>query len=200
MEYKIAVIPGDGIGPDIIEQALLVLHKVGDRFGHTFTCQTVLAGGAAIDATGNCLPQETIDVCKAADAVLLGAVGGPKWDGLPGDQRPERALLGIRKELGLFANLRPAMIFPELADASPLKAEILEGGLDILVVRELTGGYTDAEIGEHLHMSRFTVRDYVKAMREKTGFRSRTELAVKARQSGLVILEPNPEGSSKKPE
>ena len=146
MEYKIAVIPGDGIGPDIIEQALLVLHKVGDRFGHTFTCQTVLAGGAAIDATGNCLPQETIDVCKAADAVLLGAVGGPKWDGLPGDQRPERALLGIRKELGLFANLRPAMIFPELADASPLKAEILEGGLDILVVRELTGGIYFGEV------------------------------------------------------
>ena len=147
MEYKIAVIPGDGIGPDIVEQALLVLHKVGDKFGHTFTCQTVLAGGAAIDATGGCLPQETIDVCKAADAVLLGAVGGPKWDSLPGDQRPERALLGIRKELGLFANLRPAMIFPELADASPLKAEILEGGLDILVVRELTGGIYFGERG-----------------------------------------------------
>ena len=147
MEYKIAVIPGDGIGPDIVEQALLVLHKVGDKFGHTFTCQTVLAGGAAIDATGGCLPQETIDVCKAADAVLLGAVGGPKWDSLPGDQRPERALLGIRKELGLFANLRPAMIFPELADASPLKTEILEGGLDILVVRELTGGIYFGERG-----------------------------------------------------
>ena len=147
MEYKIAVIPGDGIGPDIVEQALLVLHKVGDRFGHKFNCTTVLAGGAAIDETGGCLPQETIDVCKSADAVLLGAVGGPKWDNLPGDQRPERALLGIRKELGLFANLRPAMIFPELADASPLKAEILEGGLDILVVRELTGGIYFGERG-----------------------------------------------------
>ena len=147
MEYKIAVIPGDGIGPDIVEQALLVLNKVGDKFGHKFNCQTVLAGGAAIDATGNCLPRETIDVCKAADAVLLGAVGGPKWDNLPGDQRPERALLGIRKELGLFANLRPAMIFPELADASPLKSEILEGELDILVVRELTGGIYFGERG-----------------------------------------------------
>ena len=147
MEYRIAVIPGDGIGPDIVRQALLVLNKVGDRFGHTFNCQTVLAGGAAIDATGGCLPQETVDVCKASDAVLLGAVGGPKWDNLPGDQRPERALLGLRKELGLFANLRPAMIFPELADASPLKAEILEGGLDLLVVRELTGGIYFGERG-----------------------------------------------------
>lgn len=147
MEYQLAVIPGDGIGPDIIEQALLVLNKVGDKFGHTFQCKTVLAGGAAIDATGGCLPQETIDICKASDAVLLGAVGGPKWDTLPGDQRPERALLGIRKELGLFANLRPAMIFEELADASPLKAEILAGGLDILVVRELTGGIYFGERG-----------------------------------------------------
>ena len=147
MEYKLAVIPGDGIGPDIVEQALLVLNRVGDKFGHTFHCTTVLAGGAAIDATGGCLPQETIDVCKASDAVLLGAVGGPKWDTLPGDQRPERALLGIRKELGLFANIRPAMIFEELAEASPLKSEILAGGLDIVVVRELTGGIYFGERG-----------------------------------------------------
>ncbi len=147
MEYTIAVIPGDGIGPDIIEQALLVLEKVGDRFGHTFRFRPVPAGGAAIDAVGECLPRETVETCKAADAVLLGAVGGPKWDTLPGDKRPERALLGIRKELGLFANLRPAMIFEELADASPLKAEILAGGLDILVVRELTGGIYFGERG-----------------------------------------------------
>lgn len=147
MEYRIAVIPGDGIGPDIVDQALLVLETVGKKFGHTFHCTKVLAGGCAIDATGNCLPQETIDVCKASDAVLLGAVGGWKWDNLPGDQRPERALLGIRKELGLFANLRPAMIFEELADASPLKPEILSGGLDIVVVRELTGGIYFGERG-----------------------------------------------------
>ena len=147
MNYNIAVIPGDGIGPDIVEQAVKVMHKVGDKFGHTFTTKTVLAGGAAIDATGGCLPQETIDVCKASDAVLLGAVGGPKWDNLPGGERPERALLGIRKELGLFANIRPAVIFEELADASPLKAEILSGGLDIVVVRELTGGIYFGERG-----------------------------------------------------
>ena len=147
MEYKLAVIPGDGIGPDVVEQTLLVLDKVGEKFGHTFHYQKVLAGGCAIDATGACLPQETIDVCKASDAVLLGAVGGWKWDTLPGDQRPERALLGLRKALGLFANLRPALLFEQLADASPLKPEILAGGLDILVVRELTGGIYFGEKG-----------------------------------------------------
>ena len=140
MNYKLAVIPGDGIGPEVVEQTLKVLDKVGTKFGHTFEYTKVLAGGCAIDETGKCLPDETVKVCKSADAVLLGAVGGPKWDNLPGDNRPERALLGLRKALGLFANLRPAMVFDELAGASPLKPEILEGGLDIVVVRELTGG------------------------------------------------------------
>ena len=140
MNYKIAVIPGDGIGPEIMNEALKVLDKVGEKYGHSFECTKVLAGGAAIDATGKSLPQETLDICKASDAVMLGAVGGPKWDNLPGGERPERALLGLRKELGLYANLRPAIVFDELADASPLKPSIIDGGLDILIVRELTGG------------------------------------------------------------
>ncbi|WP_058486613.1 3-isopropylmalate dehydrogenase [Defluviitalea phaphyphila] len=147
MNFNIATIPGDGIGPDIIEQAVLVLNKIGEKFGHTFNYTEVLAGGAAIDAKGEPLPQETIDICKKSDSVLLGAVGGPKWDNLPGDKRPEKALLGLRGELGLFANLRPATLHKALKDACPLKPEIIGDGLDILVVRELTGGIYFGERG-----------------------------------------------------
>ena len=139
-EYRIAVIPGDGIGPEIVGQALLVLEAVGRRFGHTFHTEKLLAGGCAIDKTGGCLPQETIDTCLKSDAVLLGAVGGPKWDAVPGDQRPEKALLRLRESLGLFANLRPAILHAPLKGACPLKPELVPDGLDILIVRELTGG------------------------------------------------------------
>lgn len=147
MKYNIAVIPGDGIGPEVINEAIKVLDAIGGKYGHEFNHTQVLAGGAAIDAAGECLPQETIDIAKKSDAVLLGAVGGPKWDSLPGDKRPERALLGIRKELGLFANLRPAIMFDELKDACPIRPEKVEGGLDLLVVRELTGGIYFGERG-----------------------------------------------------
>lgn len=148
MDYKIAVIKGDGIGPDIVDQALLVLDKIGEKFGHTFNYKEVLAGGAALDAVGVPLPEETVKVCKESDAVFLGAVGGPKWDVLPGHVRPEKALLGLRSELGLFANIRPAMMYKELADACPLKPEIMgENGLDLVVVRELTGGVYFGERG-----------------------------------------------------
>ena len=147
MNYKIAVIPGDGIGPEVIRETIKVLQKMEEKTEHTFQFTEVLAGGCAIDATGECLPENTVKVCKESDAVLLGAVGGWKWDTLPGDQRPERALLGLRKELGLFANLRPALLFDDLADACPLKKEIVEGGLDLLVVRELTGGIYFGEKG-----------------------------------------------------
>ncbi|MEG2418395.1 MAG: 3-isopropylmalate dehydrogenase, partial [Eubacterium sp.] len=145
MQYKIAVIKGDGIGPEIVDASTKVLGVIGEKYGHQFDLTNVLAGGAAIDAYGTPLPQETVDICKASDAVLLGAMGGPKWDHLAGDKRPEAGLLGIRKALGLFANLRPAILFEELRDASPLKPEIIGDGMDILTVRELTG---DVYFGE----------------------------------------------------
>lgn len=140
MEYKIAVISGDGIGPEITREAEKALIKVGQEYGHRFTFNHVLAGGCAIDEVGQCLPGETLKACRNSDSVLFGAVGGPEWDDLPGEQRPEKAVLGLRESLGLYGNLRPALLFPELEDACPLKPEIIKGGLDIMVVRELTGG------------------------------------------------------------
>lgn len=140
MNYNIVTLPGDGIGPDIVKEAVKVLKKVADVYGHTFNFNEQLIGGSAIDQAGSSLPQETIEACKKADAVLLGAVGGPKWDNLPNGDRPEKGLLGIRSALGLFANLRPAILYPQLKFATPLKEEIVGDGLDILIVRELTSG------------------------------------------------------------
>lgn len=147
MKFKIAVIPGDGIGPDITAQAEEILSELGRLYNHQFLFTHVLAGGAAIDATGVPLPDETVRVCRESDAVLLGAVGGPKWDGLPGHLRPESGLLGIRKALGLYANLRPAVLHDALKDACPLRPDLVDGGLDIMVVRELTGGIYFGERG-----------------------------------------------------
>ena len=140
MEYNIALVKGDGIGPEVVDGAVAVLEKVGDKFGHTFRFKSYLAGGCAIDATGVPLPPETVEGCLASDSVLLGAVGGPKWDTLPGDIRPERALLGLRSKLGLYTNLRPAKLYPALAGKCPLRAETVADGFDLLMVRELTGG------------------------------------------------------------
>ncbi|RKJ40507.1 3-isopropylmalate dehydrogenase [Acutalibacter sp. 1XD8-33] len=138
--YRITVLKGDGIGPEIVDETIKVLDKTAEKHGFALEYTYALLGGAAIEATGVPLPEETVAACKAADSVLLGAVGGPKWDNQPGSNRPEAGLLGIRKALGLYANLRPAVIFPPLRNASPLKPEVIGESLDIMVVRELTGG------------------------------------------------------------
>jgi 3-isopropylmalate dehydrogenase len=138
-DYRITLLPGDGIGPEIMNVAVDVLKSVGEKFNLNFQFQEAPIGGAAIDATGEPLPKQTLDICRNSDSVLLAAIGGYKWDSLPSKQRPEAGLLGLRAGLGLFANLRPAKIIPQLIDSSSLKKEVIEG-VDILVVRELTGG------------------------------------------------------------
>jgi len=139
MDYKIAVLPGDGIGPEVTNESVRVLNAIGDRFGHTFSYEHGAVGGNAIDDFGNALPDSTLRTAKAADAVLFGAVGGPKWDDPRAKTRPEDGLLAIRQGLDLFANLRPVQVVPQLIDASTLKPSVLEG-VDFIVVRELTGG------------------------------------------------------------
>ena len=146
MEKNIAVIYGDCASPEIVTQALRVLDAVAAKFGHTFTYTKVLMGGEAIDAYGDPLPQSELDKCLASDSVLLGAIGGPKWEGLPGEKRAEKGLLRLRSGMGLYSNNRPAKIWPQLADASPLKPSIVEKGIDFIVVRELIGG---VYFGEH---------------------------------------------------
>ena len=146
MNKTIAVIRGDGIGPEIVKEAVKVLDAVAARHGHTFTYDEVDMGGVAIDKWGDPLPQAMLDRCLASDSVLLGAVGGPKWEGLPGPQRPEKGLLRLRAGMGLYSNLRPAKLWPQLADASPLKPSIVEKGIDFMVVRELISGIY---FGEH---------------------------------------------------
>ena len=147
MNKTITVIKGDGIGPEIVTEALRVLDKIAQKYGHSFTYQQIDAGGCAIDKYGTSLPEESLQKCLDCDSVLLGAVGGPKWDGVDKNIRPEAALLGIRSAMGLYANLRPAKLFPQLSGASPLKPEIVARGIDLLMVRELIGG---AYFGDHI--------------------------------------------------
>lgn len=146
MQKNIALIYGDGASPEIVREAVRVLDRIAEKYGHTFTYTRAMMGGEAIDAFGDPLPQRQLDICLAADSVLLGAVGGPKWEGLPGEKRPEKGLLRLRAGMGLYSNNRPAKIWPQLAAASPLKESIVARGIDFIVVRELIGG---VYFGEH---------------------------------------------------
>lgn len=189
MEMKIALLKGDGIGPEIVESAVKVLEKIGEKFGHSFEFTPYLIGGSALDAVGEPLPKETVEGCLAADSVLLGAVGGPKWDTLPGNMRPEKALLGIRAAMELYTNLRPAKLYPALKDDCPLRADIAKDGFDILIVRELTGGiyfgdrgYREGKYGEEAYdtecYSRFEIERIARAAFEAAMLRRKNVISI----------------------
>jgi 3-isopropylmalate dehydrogenase len=172
MHALIAVLPGDGIGSEVTAEGVSALKAIGAKFGHTFEFESALLGGAAIDATGEALPAATLAICGRADAVLLGAVGGPKWSAPDAQVRPEQGLLALRKALGLFANLRPVVPHPAVLDASPIKAELLHG-VDIMVVRELTGGIYFGDkhrtATEAVDVCRYTVTEIERVVRLAAG-------------------------------
>ena len=189
MKMNIALLKGDGIGPEIVESAVRVLEKIGEKYNHEFVFTPNLIGGAAIDATGAPLPEETVEGCLASDSVLLGAVGGPKWDVLPGHLRPEKALLGIRAAMELYTNLRPAKLSAALKDDCPLRPDLVEKGFDILIVRELTGGiyfgdrgYREGKYGEEAYdteqYSRYEIERIVRAAMEAAMVRNKRVISI----------------------
>lgn len=194
MDKRIVLLKGDGIGPEIVTGAVTVLDRVAIKYGHTFHYEEALLGGSAYEACGQPLPQKTIDQCKAADAVLLGAVGGSKWDNLPVPLRPERGLLGIRSALGLFANLRHAFLYQQLASACPLKEDRTQGGIDILMVRELTGGIYFGErstkVKENGKKYAFDKMEYNEEEIERIG-KVAFELAMKRRKNLISVDKAN---------
>lgn len=194
MDIKLAVVKGDGIGPEIVTEAEKILDRIGELYGHSFAYTDILAGGCAIDATGVPLPEESVEIALASDSVLLGAVGGPKWDKLPGSMRPEKALLGLRSKLGLFANIRPAKLYPALADACPLKPEISKNGIDLVIVRELTGGLyfgsRGRKDGGEMGETAFDHLEYSKVEIERIG-RVAFEMARKRRKKVTSVDKAN---------
>ena len=189
MNLNIALLKGDGIGPEIVDSAVRVLEKIGEKFGHKFNFTPYLIGGSAIDATGAPLPEETVKGCLASDSVLLGAVGGPKWDTLPGNLRPEKALLGIRAAMELYTNLRPARLYAALKDDSPLRPDLVEKGFDIMIVRELTGGiylgdrgYREGKYGEEAYdteqYSRMEIERIARAAFEAARVRNKRVISI----------------------
>ncbi len=193
MTYRIALIKGDGIGPEVIDAAVAVMDKTAALFGHTFIYEEVLAGGCAIDTFGEPLPKAGVDVCKRCDAVLLGAVGGTKWDTLPGHLRPEKAILGLREQLGLYANLRPATLHTALKEASPLRKDIADKGIDLVFVRELTGGIYFGEhgrTGDCEETAAYDTEKYSLYELERIG-RKAFELAQKRRNSVVSVDKAN---------
>ncbi|MBU0954321.1 MAG: 3-isopropylmalate dehydrogenase [Spirochaetes bacterium] len=188
MKYRITVLPGDGIGPEVIEQTLPLLSAIGTAHGHSFDFVSMPIGGTAIDQSGLPLPPETLAACRESDAVLLGAVGGPRWDTLAGNLRPEAGLLGLRAGLGVYANLRPALMFSCLASACPLRAELVSKGLDLLIIRELTGGIYFGERGRSQDgqsawdTERYSVMEIRRLLQH--GF-----LAARARKKRLCVVD-----------